>query len=467
MFFPLVLGIPISAAGAGQQDLHSGPMNNIGFDKGGASFLSMGDWGGHALERPQYGINVDAVAKQMGSTIKAEASKFMVNTGDNFYWCGLKNTSDFQIKADYLDPYGPVGLLDIPWYNVLGNHEYGYEVEVQLEMAKMYKTWIMDDRYYYRRVSIGNTNISFVFIDTSPCISEYRSSDPYGWDPCGTMYPTCSIKNPSDHHDQFEGPCEFNANILKQDCGVQFAWFKTTLAAIPKDDWVIVVGHHPADEIDVEDFTTAMQDHGFDLYLNGHAHTLTHYAVDGNDAYVTTGAGAMVDTESQSSAITPGKNRTSRKVQGLQLDPYQDHQYTQVWNNKIAGFTTHTFSSDYSSLTTDFYDYNGNNIHTFTVTKGVKPSPAPPSPSPAPHPRPPPGPRPPPSPKPPPSPSPPGSACCHYSDATCKSDSVCCKSQCDEASTCSYTEEGCNGRYGKKHNCGWKSGICLTPKAEE
>lgn len=41
-------------------------------------------------------------------------------------------------------------------------------------------------------------------------------------------YPTCSIKNPSDHHDQFEGPCEFNANILKQDCGVQFAWFKTT-----------------------------------------------------------------------------------------------------------------------------------------------------------------------------------------------------------------------------------------------
>ena len=43
-------------------------------------------------------------------------------------------------------------------------------------------------RYYYRRVSIGNTNISFVFIDTSPCISEYRSSDPYGWDPCGTMY---------------------------------------------------------------------------------------------------------------------------------------------------------------------------------------------------------------------------------------------------------------------------------------
>ena len=59
---------------------------------------------------------------------------------------------------------------------------------------------------------------------------------------------------------------------------------------------MIVVGHHPADEIDVQDFTTAMQEHGFDLYLNGHAHTLTHYAVDGNDAYVTTGAGAMVDT---------------------------------------------------------------------------------------------------------------------------------------------------------------------------
>ena len=34
---------------------------------------------------------------------------------------------------------------------------------------------------------------------------------------------------------------------------------------MPKSDWLIIVGHHPADEIDVEDFVSAMTSHGFAL----------------------------------------------------------------------------------------------------------------------------------------------------------------------------------------------------------
>lgn len=53
-FFPLVLGIPISAAGAGQQDLHSGPINNIGtctvrvstFTATILRYSGRGGWGG-------------------------------------------------------------------------------------------------------------------------------------------------------------------------------------------------------------------------------------------------------------------------------------------------------------------------------------------------------------------------------------------------------------------------------------
>jgi hypothetical protein len=36
----------------------------------------------------------------------------------------------------------------------------------------------------------------------------------------------------------------------------------------------------------------------------------------------------------------------------------------------VAGFTRHSFSADLSSLTTDFLDYNGKIVHTFTVKKG-------------------------------------------------------------------------------------------------
>ena len=33
--------------------------------------------------------------------------------------------------------------------------------------------------------------------------------------------------------------------------------------------------------MDVEDFVTPMQKHGFDLYLNGHTHLLNQYSIGG------------------------------------------------------------------------------------------------------------------------------------------------------------------------------------------
>jgi hypothetical protein len=48
-------------------------------------------------------------------------------------------------------------------------------------------------------------------------------------------------------------------------------------------------------------------------------------------------------------------------------------------HEKVAGFNLHTFSDDMQQLTTDFIDYTGKVIHSFTTTKGqVKPPPPPP-----------------------------------------------------------------------------------------
>lgn len=423
------------------------------------SFITVGDWGGAALQEQQYGYNVYNVSASMAAASQTLDASFIIGTGDNFYWCGLENTSDFQIEADWVKPFGSTSpsLLKLPWYNVLGNHEYGYEVQVQLDMAKMYGAWNLDARYYTKRVSIGDSNyISFIFLDTSPCVSEYRSSDPSGWDPCGTEYPTCSQQNPANPNDPFEGPCHFNANILTQDCGAQFQWFKDALGKVPAEDWLIVVGHHPSDEIDVQDFTTAMQQNGFDLYLNGHAHTMTHYSLDGNEAFVTSGNGAMVLTNDQL-PTTPGRERTYNKTVGLPLKPFQGHQYEQIFNMKQTGYTTHTFSKDYKNLTTNFIsiDSTGSHIvHTFSVQKrGTGPNPVPPSPAP---------PSPPVPPSPPAPPGPSGGSCCHYKDTSCTSGQTCCKSGCDSPSTCSYTQYGCSGEYGKLHNCEWSGTSCVV-----
>ncbi len=56
---------------------------------------------------------------------------------------------------------------------------------------------------------------------------------------------------------------------MSQNCQDQYNWLSTTLANVPDDDWLIIVGHHPIDETDVMDFTSLIQKHGFSIYLNG------------------------------------------------------------------------------------------------------------------------------------------------------------------------------------------------------
>jgi hypothetical protein len=37
----------------------------------------------------------------------------------------------------------------VPWYSILGNHEYGYNVSAVLDYAEhVNPLWVMEDRYY-------------------------------------------------------------------------------------------------------------------------------------------------------------------------------------------------------------------------------------------------------------------------------------------------------------------------------
>ena len=216
----------------------------------------------------------------------------------------------------------------------------------------------MDARYYTKRMLIdadSQTYISFIFLDTSPCISYYRSSSPSHWDPCGTDYPSCSLTSTDD---DFEGKCQFNENILAQDCSLQNEWLKETIAEIPENDWLIIVGHHPIDEVDVEDMTSVIQNHGFSLYINGHTHTLTQYTVDNKGAYITSGAGSLVDTTEQYL-----KRNTNAEIGS------STHTYKAIFNAKVAGFTQHIFNDDFSQLQSNFISYTGEIIHSFAINR--------------------------------------------------------------------------------------------------
>jgi hypothetical protein len=345
-------------------------------------FIALGDWGGAALgsyeKKTAY-----KVADAMDKYTRAHSVQWLINTGDNFYYCGLKNASDEQVAVDFDAPYGPVKGLDVPWYSTLGNHEYGWDVSAQIELTARSERWVLPARYYSKRLPLGGgaAHVSLLFLDTSPCVSEYRASDASKWDPCSTEYPSCA---PIDG----TAECRFHENILTQDCDAQFEWLAAALAAVPEDDWLVVAGHHPLDEVNVRDFASLLQARGFHLYLNGHVHALNQYTLDGKGLYITSGAGAMLKTKDQESesvqAKAAGLSFTTLSphvplapVAGSQpsaappvaAGPAVHHTYETVWHQKVAGFTTHHFSPDYLKLTNHFVTFEGEIVHTVAVHK--------------------------------------------------------------------------------------------------
>ena len=238
------------------------------------SFVTLGDWGGAGVEADHKTAEL-SVAAQLAISATALSAQFVINVGDNFYHYGVKSKNDTQWKTTFENVYKEKSMM-IPWYSILGNHDYGYNPEAQVNYkSPNVNRWVMPGRYWHKRVQIGTSTqwISFVFVDSSPCQQVYRSSDNTGWDPCGA----------SDTHKGYKD-CKFHANILLQKCDKQLAWLKPVVKAIPADDWKIAVSHAPFDQLDVEDLTAVFQKAKFDMYLNGHVHNLAHYELDGDGA---------------------------------------------------------------------------------------------------------------------------------------------------------------------------------------
>lgn len=300
--------------------------------------ISVGDWGSAALGG--YHLkNAEATANALQQYVNHNAPKLILNPGDNFYYCGIQNASDPQINADFVSLFGSIR---VPWHNALGNHDYGFNPDAQLKLNESVPTWIMDGRYYHRRIELAPSMIlNVIVLDTNPCVSDYRGNDRAKWDPCGLQYPTC---------EPVAEKCMFHENILNQECKPQLEWFNETLDSIDAaNEWVFVVGHHKANEINVENFQELLSDDRVHLYINGHEHNLEHYSIDNNPKYMTSGAGGMV--------IGHILRHDKRGF---------DPRMHSVWLKAITGFASHTFFDNYSKVATQFWDTKQNVIYNFT-----------------------------------------------------------------------------------------------------
>ncbi|MGD1089379.1 MAG: tartrate-resistant acid phosphatase type 5 family protein [Verrucomicrobiota bacterium] len=213
----------------------------------GLNFLVFGDWGRQG-EQDQV-----EVAAQMAKASKNLNPKFIISVGDNFYENGVTSVDDPHWQKSFEEVYYDPAL-QVPWYCILGNHDYHSNCDAQIAYGKINPRWKMPARYYVASQPIdAATTVDFFYLDTTPMLHSYRND-----------------KNAV-------------ANAATQDVAEQLDWFKAALAA-SQAQWKIVIGHHPiysggghgdTPEL-IENILPLLHQYKVQAYFNGHDHDLQH-----------------------------------------------------------------------------------------------------------------------------------------------------------------------------------------------
>lgn len=260
-------------------------------------FLALGDWGRDG------DFNQSLVAKQMSRVAADMAVQFVVSTGDNFYDSGLPDVAAPQFSSSFTNVYSNASL-QVPWYSVLGNHDYYGNALAQLHPRLAAR----DPRWICRRsmrlslplcqaaesqIAPCEHTVDLFLYDSTPLVREYRHT----W----------------ERHLDWRG---LNAQNWTQQEEAQLqeleGWLSSSHAT-----WKVVIGHHPVFSFGehgsqpemVERVKPIMERHSVDLYLNGHDHNLQHIKREDSPVhFITSGGGSKAWREQQAPprANSPG-----------------------------------------------------------------------------------------------------------------------------------------------------------------
>ena len=214
------------------------------------------------------------IAELMGEMADVIGPEAIIATGDVHHFDGVASVNDPLWMTNFELIYSHPELM-ISWLPVLGNHEYRGNTQAVLDYSKVSRRWQMEDRYYTMVFSDDDagTTIRVVFIDTTPLIDSYRTDNRY-------------------------------PDARNQDINAQLEWLDATLKTA-KEDWVIVVGHHPmyaetkkdiAEQKDIQRrLLPIFQKNGnVAMYVCGHIHNFQHIRKPSdNTDYVVNTAGSL------------------------------------------------------------------------------------------------------------------------------------------------------------------------------
>ncbi len=167
-------------------------------------FVVMGDVGEGNADQA---LVADAILDKCNQ----DGCDFVMLLGDNIYDSGVDGVNDPQWQSKFETPYQN---LDLPFYVVLGNHDYGGDLfgldqgglgnewdkgPVEVQYSDVSEKWTMPATHY----TFTWGNVGFIMLDTNSIL----------WD--------------NNKH------------------GDQAAWYPTALMEVSDADWVFAAGHHP------------------------------------------------------------------------------------------------------------------------------------------------------------------------------------------------------------------------------
>ncbi|MDB5982422.1 MAG: acid phosphatase [Pseudomonas sp.] len=137
-----------------------------GLNPAQVSLIALGDQGSGNVQQWTVAYAMENVAEKDGRL------DMVVLLGDNFYGKSLKGTSDLSWRTKFESVYWGRWLSHVPFYAVLGNHDYPDSQRVELEYSRKHKgsgRWQMPAHTYTQDFGSDNGRplVRMVFFDTS------------------------------------------------------------------------------------------------------------------------------------------------------------------------------------------------------------------------------------------------------------------------------------------------------------
>jgi len=123
----------------------------------------LGDWGSGQIEQWQVAQGMESAASRLGGFHAG------LMLGDNFYPAGVKSVDDPLWKLYFEQVYDTTHLARLPWYALLGNHDYGGNARAQIEYSQKNPRWIMPAEYWSHefKAADGAVLLQLIAVDTN------------------------------------------------------------------------------------------------------------------------------------------------------------------------------------------------------------------------------------------------------------------------------------------------------------